>query len=71
MRVLFAGAMQAFGREAFEPMVLRIEPGVLPGQDERRRQPALGERGRDGRQLDRFRPGPDDQPDVGGIQSSP
>ena len=48
----------------------RIE-GLLSRQHERRGQPARGERVSDGRQFDGFRPGPDDQPDIGETQPSP
>jgi len=71
VRVLFAGAAEPVRRKPAESEIPGIEARMLPGEDERRRQPALDERGRDGRQLDRFRPGPNDQPDIGRTQSSP
>jgi hypothetical protein len=71
VRVLPAGTVQQPAREAFEPELGRIERGVLSGEDERRHQPMRKQRAGDGPQLDRFRPGPDDQPDIGGTQSPP
>jgi hypothetical protein len=64
MRILLAGALQENARIAAESKVVGIER-LLARQDERGRQSARRERMRDGRQLDRFGPGPDDQPDVG------
>jgi len=58
-------------KHEFQAEIARVQPWVLARQDERRLQPALGERVRDGRHLDRFRPGADDQPDVGETQYSP
>jgi len=48
-----------------------IEPGMLPGEDDRRLKPARGERMRYWGKLDCFRPGADDQPYVCGLQPSP
>jgi hypothetical protein len=44
---------------------------VLPGQHELRRKPERGQRTGDGLQFDGFRPGADDQPDIGRTQPSP
>jgi hypothetical protein len=44
---------------------------VLTGEDQRRRQAAPCERVGDGLQLDGFRPGAEDQPDIGETQPSP
>jgi hypothetical protein len=52
-------------------MVGRIKRGMLPGEDPRGREAALGERVGDGGEFDRFRPGADDQPYVRGLQPSP
>jgi hypothetical protein len=54
--------------EVAETEAAGIQTRVLSRKHKRRHQPALGERVRDGRQLDRFRPGADDQPDIGGMQ---
>jgi hypothetical protein len=54
-----------------QAMVPWIERSMLPGEDERGHQPALGERVSDGGEFDRFRPGADDQPYVRGLQPSP
>ena len=70
VRVLLARATEPLGRKAGETKLVRVK-AMLPGDDERGRKPALGERVRDGRQFDRFGPGADHQPDVGGIQPSP
>jgi hypothetical protein len=43
---------------------IRIEPAMLAGENERGAEPTRGERLRDGRQLDRFRSGSNDQPYV-------
>jgi|KBSSwiStaDraftv2_1062776.scaffolds.fasta_scaffold500595_3 hypothetical protein len=71
MRILHAGTAEPLNRVGIEAEIARVQPWVLARQDERRLQPALGERVRDGRHLDRFRPGADDQPDVGETQYSP
>lgn len=44
---------------------------LLPGEDERGREPAPNQRVRDRRQFDGFGPGADDQPDFGRKQPSP
>jgi hypothetical protein len=44
---------------------------MLAGEDQHGRNAALGKRGGDGLQFDRFRPGADDQPNVPGSQPSP
>jgi hypothetical protein len=54
-----------------ETELAKVETWMLPGQDEARRYPALGQRLRDGKKLDGFRTGADDQPYVGKTQSSP
>jgi hypothetical protein len=50
---------------------VEVEAGVLAGDEQRQRDPAFGEGAGDGSQLDRFRPGPDDQPDISEMQPSP
>jgi hypothetical protein len=71
VRILLAGTFQPLGRIAIQPEVHRIERRMLAGDDQSRRQPAFGEGMRQRRQLDCFRPGPDDQPDMDAIQASP
>jgi hypothetical protein len=71
VRVLLAGAGEIDPRIAVEPVLGRIERVVLPGEDQARVQAARGQRGGDGCQLDRFRPGANDQPYVPAIQPSP
>ena len=69
--VLLAGAIEMQRGIYVQPMVARIEPSMLAGEDQRGRQPALGERMCEGGELDGFGPGADDQPDVRGLQPSP
>lgn len=71
VRILLAGAFEPFGRIAIQPEVRGIERRVLARDDQPWRQPAFGEGLRERRQLDCFRPGADDQPDVDAIQPSP
>ncbi len=69
--ILLAGTAELERGINVQAMVARIERSMLPGEDERGRQPALGERAGDGGEFDRFRPGADDQPYVRGLQPSP
>ena len=70
MRVFLAWAVQpSFGKVA-EAEFLWIEAGMLPGENKRGMERTRGKRMRQRSQLDRFGPGPDDQPYVG-IQPSP
>ena len=71
VRVLAAGAAKPNGGKALEAEVARLKASVLAAQDQRWRESSDCERMGDRRQLDRFRPGSDDQPDIRGIQSSP
>jgi hypothetical protein len=71
MRVLFAWAAEANRRESGKPELRGIERRVLAGEDQARRESAGGKRMGYGRQLDRFRPGPDDQPNIRETQPSP
>ena len=70
VRIGLAGTAEAPLREAIEAETRRIEP-LLVGQDDGRREPAreqrVGQRG----EFDGFRPGADDQPNVGRTQPSP
>ena len=52
-------------------MVSRIETGVLAGQNDGRSQAALGERCGNWTKFNGFGAGPDDQPDIRAVQSSP
>jgi hypothetical protein len=69
--ILLAGAAEMERGIVRQAVVSRLERSMLPGEDERGRQPALGERAGDGGEFDRFRPGADDQPYVRGLQPSP
>ena len=46
-------------------------PRMLAGKYQCRQEPLRSKGVYDGRELDGFGPGPDDQPDVGGLQPSP
>ena len=71
VRVGFSPAIEAHGVILIEAEFDRIERIVLPGQDERGGKPERGQRASEGLQFDGFRPGADDQPDIGRPQSSP
>jgi hypothetical protein len=71
VRILLAGTFQRLRQIAAEPEVSGIEDRVLARKDQPRRQPALGESMGERRQLDGFRSGADDQPDIYSIQPSP
>lgn len=71
VRILFAGTFQALSREGRQAKISRIERCVLSGQDQLRHDATLRERMRERRELDCFRPGADDKPDVYAIQLSP
>src|SRR6185436_19965865 len=69
--ILFAGTVELERGINVQAMVAWIERSMLPGEDERGRQPAFGECSCDGGEFDCFRPGADDQPYVRGLQPSP
>ena len=71
VRILAAGAAQPLRSKVAESELFRLQTGVLASQEKSRRQSSGCERVRDGCQLDRFRPGPDDQPNIRETQSSP
>jgi hypothetical protein len=71
VRIRFAWAAEAHRRIRLKPEFGGTESGVLIGEHERRRQTAIAERMGDGRQLDGFRSGADDQPYIGETQSPP
>jgi hypothetical protein len=66
-----AGAIEVEPAQMLEAMLGRIERWMMAGEDEPGVEPALGERGSDGRQFDSFGPGADDQPDFSAAQPSP
>ena len=71
MRVRCAGAMEARGLALAQPIVAGIEVMMLPGEDQGRLQADCRESSGDGRELDRFGPCADDQPDIRETQISP
>jgi hypothetical protein len=71
VRVLFARAAEAHKRKAAEPELVEPQLRVLSGEHERGPAAESGERLCNGGHLDRFRPGSNDQPDVGETQYSP
>jgi hypothetical protein len=48
VRVFLARAVEPVGRQAAEPELARVKPGMLAGQDEPRRMAVRGQRLRDG-----------------------
>jgi len=70
MRVFLARAAQPDARIVAEAEFFGVELAMLPGKDQRRLERTRDERMRQRSQLDRFRPGPDDQPYVGSQPSS-
>ena len=71
VRVSRAGAMQLRGRALAEPVIRRIEAGMLSGEDQRGLQVECRQGSGDGRELDRLGPCADDQPDIRATQISP
>jgi hypothetical protein len=71
VRVFVSPTPEAHRGIRLKPEFAGIESEVLAGEHERRRQAAIAQRMGDRRQLDGFRPGPDDQPYVGETQPSP
>ena len=69
--VFLSRAIQPVGGKDVQPVVARIERGMLSGEDDRRHDTLRGKCASDGCQLDRFRSGPDDQPDILRAQPSP
>ena len=53
------GAIEVERGETAQAEAIGLEPAVLPGEDEQRRQPAIVQRVRDRRQFDCFRAGPE------------
>jgi hypothetical protein len=71
MRVLLSRTIEWVNRGWVKPEFARVEAGMLTGEDQRRREIPGGQSAGDRRQLDRFGPGPDDQPDIVERQPSP
>lgn len=71
MRVFLARTIQPFCAESAQPEIVEVQRGMLSRQDERRGEPARGQRVRYRRKFDCFRRRADDQPDVGDTQPSP
>jgi len=69
--VFLAGAVESDAGQGVEPELGGIERGMLAGQDYGGREAPRGQCAGDWRQLDRFRPGADDQPNIGETQPSP
>ena len=63
--------MEARGLALPQPIVRKIEIMMLPGEDQGRLQVESRERSRDRRELDRFGPRADNQPDIRETQISP
>ena len=71
VRIGRARAMELRRVAVAKTVIGGIEAGMLPGDNQRGLQVEAGERAGDGRQLDRFGPGADDQPDIRATQISP
>jgi hypothetical protein len=70
MRVGRARALESRRRAIAKAEIGAIEVGVLSGDDQRRAAIEGGERAGERRELDRFGPRADDQPDIRGTQIS-
>jgi hypothetical protein len=71
MGILAADAAQVDAREAIEAEFGDLQRRVLAGEDDGRLDPVREQRPCDRPELNGFRSGPDDQPDVGKTQVSP
>jgi len=71
VRILLSRTTELHVREPGQAELPRFKSRMLAGEDQSRRNAALGERESDGLQLDGFRPGADDQPYVRKTQRSP
>lgn len=71
VRIRLARTKQPHGLKAAEPELLGRQLRVLAGQHKRRPAAASGQSMCDRCHLDCFRPGADDQPDIGETQYSP
>jgi hypothetical protein len=68
--VPLAGTAELNRRKAVQSELERVKR-LLPGEDQRRANALGSKRPRKGRQLDRFRSGANDQPDIEYVQPSP
>jgi hypothetical protein len=71
MGILAADAAKVDAREAIEAEFGGLQRRVLAGEDEGRLDPVREQCPCDRPEFDGFRPGPDDQPYIGGTQVSP
>ena len=71
IRIRFARAGEAGCAKLAEAMLIRIERGMLARKDQAWFKSARSQSVGDGRKLDRFGPGTDDEPNICGTQSSP
>jgi hypothetical protein len=71
VRILLTGTAEERRRKQVEAELAGLQRAMLPAEHERRNDPTRRERGGDGLELDRFRPGANDQPYVRGKQPSP
>lgn len=71
MRIVESRAAEPHEVEMAETEAVRVEEGVLPGEDDAQRQSARGQCLRYGFELDRFRSGADDERNVTAAQLSP
>jgi hypothetical protein len=71
VRVVLTRAAEAHGFEASKPEILEPQLRVLTSEHDRRPATASGQRMDDGCHFYCFRPGADDQPDIGETQYSP
>ena len=71
MRVFLTGTAQMVGGIIVEAELGGVGALVLAGENQARSQSTRGERVRDWSQFDRFRSGPDNQPNRSGMQPSP
>jgi hypothetical protein len=71
MRVFLTGAPEIDCLVGVKAVVGEVKAGMLARDDQRRKEPARCQRVSQGSEFDSFRPGADDQPDVGRTQPSP
>jgi hypothetical protein len=71
VRILLSRAIEPDARTVAKSEFAQLELRMLTGDDQRRLNPAPRQRLSDWRQLDGFRPGPDNQPYIRVAQPSP
>jgi hypothetical protein len=71
MGVLLAGTAECQRRKAAQSVVGELETRMLAGEDDGRRYSQREKSACNRLELDRFGPGPNDQPDFSGTQPSP